>query len=98
MLVCARCMLQALRHGLLLYAADGMLALHLAMVHDIIVFQKGCQVNACAVQVYLSDNGASWAKVASGAFEDTDTLKTFTLPTAMAAMGFQLVAKTEAGA
>ena len=55
-------------------------------------------MTACAVQMYLSDNAASWAKVASGTFADTGTLKTFALPTATAAMGFRIVATTEAGA
>jgi hypothetical protein len=50
------------------------------------------------VQVFLSDDGASWAKVDSGTFQDTAALKSFTLTTAQNAMGFRIVARTEAGA
>ena len=49
------------------------------------------------VQVFLSDNGASWAKVDSGSFADTKALKTFPLTAPAAALGFRLVINTEAG-
>ena len=67
-------------------------------LHDTLSCMTGRGLSAALhVQVFLSDDGASWARVQSGTFPDTDTLKTFNLNTATAARGIRIVATTEAG-